>query len=82
MLINVETRNKVLELIAARLKVSVGVVEAEINKNAVDDLIEIEIDVVKMHIRRQKSIEANQYEPTQVELRAALEAKKPIAEPK
>jgi len=80
MSINVETRNKALELIAARLKVSVGMVEDEISKDSVDDLIQIEIDVVKMHIRRLKTVEANKYEPSEAEIQAALEEKKPDPE--
>ena len=81
MSITTETRNKTLELIAAKLGVSIGQVEAEINKDAVDDAVQVEINAVTIYIRQEKAKEANQYKPTGAELRAALEAKKPEPEP-
>ena len=81
MSITTETRNKTLELIAAKLGVSTDKVEAEINKDAIDDAVQVEIDAVTLHIRQQKAKDAHQYKPSGAELREALEAKKPKPEP-
>ena len=71
----VAQKNKVKELIAKKKGINANQVEKELEKGAVDKGIQSEIDEVIERIRRQKVDEARNYDPTDAEIIAKLQAK-------